>query len=117
VIGLDGVGYLIAVNHLSRGDQVLVTVLEDIFVAVALLTITVGLVLPGMIALAAGEVATAAERLGQGTITDLTVAMQALGRGDLDAAHVQGPARLRSLCTPTMSSVRWPPASTECKPS
>jgi diguanylate cyclase (GGDEF)-like protein len=89
VIALDGVGYLIAVSHLPNRDMALVTVLEDIFVAVALLTITVGLVVPGMIANAAHEVAAAAARLGRGTITDLATAMDALRRGDLDAAHVR----------------------------
>ena len=87
VIALDGVGYLIAVDHLSHRNTALETVLEDIFVAVALLTISVGLVLPGMIAHAAGEIADAAARLSRGMIAELTTAMDALGRGDLDAAR------------------------------
>ena len=54
-----------------------------------MLTITVGLVLPGMIAHAAEQVADAAGRLARGTVADLTRAMQALARGDLDAAHAR----------------------------
>ena len=60
--------------------------LEDIFVVVALLTITVGLILPGMIAHSAVEVSTAAEKLVKGTLADFTRAMQALAAGNLDAA-------------------------------
>jgi PAS domain S-box-containing protein len=67
----------------------LAAALEDIFVAVALLTISVGLVLPGMIAHAAEEVARAADHLATGTLADLLGAMQALGEGRLDAAHAR----------------------------
>jgi diguanylate cyclase (GGDEF)-like protein len=87
VISLDGVGYLLAVNHVDRGQTELVTVLADIFVAVAILTVGVGLVLPGVISHAAGQVAAAADRLARGTLTELTRALEALSRGDLDEAH------------------------------
>ena len=49
VLVLDGIAYLMAVNTVPAGHAELVVVLEDIFVVVALLTISVGLVLPGMI--------------------------------------------------------------------
>ncbi|MEA2319343.1 MAG: hypothetical protein QOD44_3532 [Solirubrobacteraceae bacterium] len=87
VMALDGAGYLLAVAHVADGQAELVTVLSDIFVAVALVTIAVGLVLPGMISHAAEQVAEAATRLATGTVTDLTRAMRALARGDLEAAH------------------------------
>ncbi|MFL5843576.1 MAG: amino acid permease [Solirubrobacteraceae bacterium] len=87
VMVLDGVGYLLAVQHVPDGNDVLVAILKDIFVAVAILTVTVGLVLPGMIAHAVQQVSAAADRLGGGTIAELTRAMRSLGRGDLDAAH------------------------------
>ena len=51
-----------------RSTSELVSVLEDIFVAVALLTISVGLVLPGMITYSATEVSKAAKRLTTGTL-------------------------------------------------
>jgi diguanylate cyclase (GGDEF)-like protein len=89
VIALDGVGYLIAIRHVDHGNQVLVAILQDIFVGVALLTINVGLVIPGIVSHAAGAVATAARRLAEGTLAELTGAMQALSRGDLDAAHAR----------------------------
>ena len=88
VLVLDGAGYLMAVSSLPPKEAPLITGLEDIFVAVAMLTITVGLVLPGMIAHAAGEVSGAAKRLVGGTVKDFTLAMEALGRGDLDQARV-----------------------------
>jgi diguanylate cyclase (GGDEF)-like protein len=86
VMTLDGIGYLVAVYNLSDGHPRLEVVLEDIFVAVAMLTVTVGLVLPGMIAHSTTQVAEAARRLTQGTVADLTRAMRALGSGDLDKA-------------------------------
>ena len=90
VLVLDGAGYLLAVSQLpSETNLALVTILEDIFVAVAMLTITVGLVLPGMIAHSAVAVSKAAKRLTEGTAADFTRAMLALGRGDLDAAYAR----------------------------
>ena len=87
VLVLDGIAYLMAVNTVPAGHAELVAVLEDIFVVVALLTISVGLVLPGMITYSAQEVSAAAKRLTWGTLRDFSLAMRALGRGDLDAAH------------------------------
>jgi len=93
VMVLDGAGYLLAVSHVTATDPQLITVLQDIFVAVAMLTITVGLVLPGMIAHGATEVAEAADRLVSGTLADLTRAMRALAEGDLEAARAGGENR------------------------
>ena len=87
VLVLDGIAYLMAVNTVPKGHAELIVVLEDIFVVVALLTISVGLVLPGMITYSAQEVSAAAKRLTWGTLRDFSLAMRALGRGDLDAAH------------------------------
>ncbi len=87
VLVLDGAGYLVAVDNVSRAAPALTSVLQDIFVAVAILTITVGLVLPGMIAHGATEVAEAADRLVKGTLAELTRAMRALAAGDLTAAR------------------------------
>ncbi len=88
VLVLDGAGYLLAVKSVAAGNLALLAVLEDIFVVVALLTINVGLVLPGMITHTATEVSDAAKRLTSGTLKEFSHAMAALGRGDLDAAHV-----------------------------
>lgn len=99
VLVLDGAGYLAAVGHVDKGQKVLVTALSDIFVGVALLTIAVGLVLPGIIARAARQVASAADHLALGTLADLTRAMEALSDGRLDAAHARAdlaPVRMHS---------------------
>jgi diguanylate cyclase (GGDEF)-like protein len=88
VLLLDGAGYLLAVGNVPRQHVGLVAALEDIFVAVALLSISVGLVLPGMITHSAAEIEEAARRLAAGTVSDFSRAMSALGRGDLDAAQV-----------------------------
>ncbi len=89
VLTLDGVGYVLAVTSVSDQQTPLIAALEDIFVAVAMLTITVGLVLPGTIAHAAVEVAKAADRLATGTLADFSRAMRSLADGDLAAAHAR----------------------------
>ena len=89
VLGLDAAGYLIAVGHVTREQTVLIAALEDIFVLVALLTISVGLILPGMIAHSAVEVSNAAEHLVSGTLADFSRAMRALAAGDLEAANAR----------------------------
>jgi len=89
VLLFDGIGYYIAVCNNSSGNPALIAVLEDIFVIVALLTITVGLILPGMVAHAAVEVRNAAGKLATGTLADLSKAMQALAAGNLDDAHAR----------------------------
>jgi diguanylate cyclase (GGDEF)-like protein len=99
VMLLDGTGYLLAVAHVGSADPRLVALLKDIFVAVAILTVAVGLVLPGMIAHAVSEVAAAARRLAHGTVADLTAAMGALSRGDLDGAHARADIELVTVRT------------------
>jgi diguanylate cyclase (GGDEF)-like protein/PAS domain S-box-containing protein len=89
VMLLDSAGYLIAVNSLDGVEPQLKSALADIFVAVALVTISVGLVLPGMIAEAAGQVAAAPRRLATGTLFDLTKAMESLAAGDLASARAR----------------------------
>ena len=89
VMLLDSVGYLIAVNSVTGLEPALKSALADIFVAVALVTISVGLVLPGTIAHVASQVAVAAKRLATGTLADLTRAMESLAAGDLDAARAR----------------------------
>ncbi|MDQ1641934.1 MAG: hypothetical protein QOJ90_1285 [Actinomycetota bacterium] len=86
VMSLDSVGYLIAVRFVNSADPGLIAALEDIFVAVSLITITVGLVLPGVIAHTAAEVASAADRLATGTLSEFTRAMENFASGDLDSA-------------------------------
>ena len=85
VLLLDGAGYFLAINSIPKAgaSPALVVALEDIFVTVAMLTISVGMILPGMIAQSAVEVSTAAKRLAAGTMLDFSLAMQALGKGDL----------------------------------
>jgi two-component sensor histidine kinase/HAMP domain-containing protein len=70
-------------------DAALIALLEDIFVVVALLTIGVGLILPGMIAHAAVEVSKAADLLVTGTLAEFTKAMRALAAGDLARARTR----------------------------
>ncbi len=89
VLAFDGAGYLLAVSSVSAQRVELITLLEDIFVVVALLTISVGLVLPGIISHTVGEVARAADRLATGTLADFSKAMQALATGNLDSAHAR----------------------------
>ncbi|MBE7186519.1 MAG: EAL domain-containing protein, partial [Methylobacterium mesophilicum] len=87
VLALDAGGYILAVDSLPSQDGQFMVLLADIFVAVALLTISVGIILPGIIAHSADEVAKAARRLAIGTVSDFARAMEALGAGQLEAAH------------------------------
>jgi len=87
VLILDGCGYLLAVHSVPAERSSLLALLADIFVCVAILTISVGLILPGMIAHSAVQVSEAAKRLTAGPLADFSRAMIALGRGDLSGAH------------------------------
>jgi signal transduction histidine kinase/ActR/RegA family two-component response regulator len=87
VLLLDGAGYYLAVSNIHQSASALLTALEDIFVVVAILTVAVGLVLPGMIAYSAHEVSSVAKRLADGTLKEFSNAMLALGQGNLAAAH------------------------------
>jgi two-component system, sensor histidine kinase len=87
VLALDGAGYILAVSQLPQHNQPLIVALEDIFVAVAILTITVGIVLPGIIAHAADEVSSAVRKLAGETVRGCSNAMDALGRGDFETTH------------------------------
>jgi len=89
VLVFDGAGYLLAVTSLPNQASPLVSVLEDIFVAVAILSISVGLVLPGIIAHAMVQVSEAATGMAKGAMASFSNALLALGRGDLDAAQAR----------------------------
>jgi diguanylate cyclase (GGDEF)-like protein len=88
VLGFDAVGYILAVDAIPSDQKPFVAALEDIFVVVALMTISVGIVLPGMIANSADQVSRAAKRLASTTLEDFASAMLALSEGNLEAAHV-----------------------------
>jgi diguanylate cyclase (GGDEF)-like protein len=87
VLALDAAGYMLAVNSLPSHQGEFAVALADIFVAVALLTITVGIVLPGVIAHSARVVSDAARKLAGGTVFEFARAMEALGAGRLEEAH------------------------------
>jgi diguanylate cyclase (GGDEF)-like protein len=89
VLAFDGAGYLLAVTSLPHQGSALVSILEDIFVAVAILSISVGLVLPGILAHAMVQVSEAATAMSRGAMANFSNALLALGRGDLDAAHAR----------------------------
>jgi len=89
VLAFDGAGYLLAVTSLPHQSSALVSILEDIFVAVAILSISVGLVLPGILAHAMVQVSAAATAMSKGAMANFSNALLALGRGDLDAAHAR----------------------------
>src|SRR5205814_3048784 len=89
VLAFDGAGYLLAVTSLPNQGSALVSILEDIFVVVAILSISVGLVLPGILAHAMVQVSMAATAMSKGAMANFSNALLALGRGDLDAAHAR----------------------------
>lgn len=99
VLLFDTVGYLIAIRTLGNENSVLIVMLEDIFVLVAILTLSIGLVIPGMICNAADEVNNAVKNLMKGTLHDITTAMRALGEGDLDNAKAEANIQLVNVRT------------------
>jgi diguanylate cyclase (GGDEF)-like protein len=86
VLVLDGAGYVLAVGSVPNEHKAMLAALEDIFVVVALLTVTVGLVMPGIIAHVATQVSNAAKQLTSETLHDFSRAMTALGKGELESA-------------------------------
>lgn len=72
VLAFDGMGYLIAIHDLPKIEAPPIAALQDIFVVVALFTIAVGLVLPGMIA----ESATRGLALTNASLQAGTIALQ-----------------------------------------
>lgn len=84
VLLFDAIGYLIAVHNIDSTHSQLMIVLQDIFVVVALMTLTVGLILPGMIIHVAGEINEAAKRIIKNNLTTLSFAMEKLGSGNLE---------------------------------
>jgi len=88
VLALYTAGYAVALARIPPGQNATIAMLNDIFVAVAMLALSVGIILPGMIAHSAEQVSEAAARLVAGTLTDFSKAMAALAEGNLDDAHV-----------------------------
>ncbi len=116
VLVLDGVGYLMAVNTRAGGHtRRSIAVLEDIFVAVALLTISVGLVLPGMITYSAtgGQRGRQAPDLGHAA--RLLAAPCARSAAATSTRRTPRSTSCRSSPTRATSSARWPRASTCCR--
>ncbi len=99
ILALDSVGYFLAIRSIEHGHPFWMAALEDIFVAVALLTISVGLVLPGMVSRAAEQVATATRQLAMGPLTDFSRAIQALGSGDLESAYTHMDVHPLPICS------------------
>jgi diguanylate cyclase (GGDEF)-like protein len=92
VLALDGTGYILAVSNIPPEHRALLAGLADIFVAVAMLSITVALILPGMVAHSVMQVSAAAKHLMEGTVADFSRAMTALGKGNLDGAYATADA-------------------------
>jgi signal transduction histidine kinase/CheY-like chemotaxis protein len=89
VLILDGAGYIVALSRFGHEDAARTAELTDIFVAVALLSLGVSVVLPGRIAYATEQVGDAARRLAFSTLRDFSAALDALGRGDLEDARMK----------------------------
>jgi diguanylate cyclase (GGDEF)-like protein len=87
VLVIDAAAYLTAVSDIGGDQAALATVLADVFVVVALLTLTLGLILPGVIGHATGQVSRTARDIAGTTLPALTTAMEALGRGELENAR------------------------------
>ncbi len=88
ILILDGCGYIFAVAHISDRNSALVVVLEDIFVVVALLTISVGIIVPSIVVETATEISNAAQKIAKDVVKEFSKALRALGKGDLEGAKL-----------------------------
>jgi signal transduction histidine kinase/HPt (histidine-containing phosphotransfer) domain-containing protein len=89
VLALDATGYMVAVSRLANQRSQVTVMLEDIFVAVAMLTIGVGIIVPGMIGHSVAQVNNATQHLVENTLSRFCAAIEALGHGRLDAPPSQ----------------------------
>ena len=97
VLALDTFGYGFFVHNVhAMVDRVIVL---DIFVTVALLTISVGLVLPGMIAHTALQVSQAAAQLREGPFTYIRDSIAALATGDFRVPVASAPVSMVAIHT------------------
>jgi diguanylate cyclase (GGDEF)-like protein/PAS domain S-box-containing protein len=108
VLLLDGAGYIVAVSQMQNGEGALVTFLSDIFVIVAMLTVSVGIVLPGMIAHTAELISAASSKLAHGVLKDFATAVMSLGKGNIEKSfemagivpiHIQRRDELGAMAT------------------
>jgi signal transduction histidine kinase/amino acid transporter len=93
VLVLDAVGYLVTVKLVGSGNDALMAVLKDIFVVIGLLTISVGLILPGMIAHSISQMEDDALDLAKGTLTQLTTAREAMAGDSVDGMRCPATSR------------------------
>jgi diguanylate cyclase (GGDEF)-like protein len=84
ILALNGAGFLIVHEVLASADHDLASLVGDIFTAIALLTVLVGLILPAMVVHALTQAAEAAEQLAHGAVAGLRDGIDALGRGELE---------------------------------
>lgn len=89
VLVLDAVGYLVAVHSIHRSQINIISILEDIFILVALLTLTLGLIIPGTVVHAAEEINEATKRIVHTNLKELSAAMKALGSGQINLVSVR----------------------------
>lgn len=88
ILILDGCGYIFAVSHISDRNSALVVALEDIFVVVALLTISVGIIVPSIVVETATEISNAAQKISKDVVKEFSNALRALGKGNLEGAKL-----------------------------
>ncbi len=87
-LGVQGVGLMVALAHISRTDRVSVTTLILVFVASAALNLAIAAVFLHRVLRVVDQVSAAAASLANGPLRGLAAALQALGRGELDTARM-----------------------------
>lgn len=86
LLAIATAGYWLASQNLPTDNAALADGLRSLFIAGVLVTVALGLMLPGRVARSADEVSDASLRLANGTLTQLRNALRALAAGKLDAA-------------------------------
>jgi signal transduction histidine kinase len=88
---VSAVGYLKAIHYIAKegSNPALVVFLTDNFVLVALMTISVGLLVPGITVNLLTKISDAATTLVRGPLRDFSDALISLGQGDLHRTNVE----------------------------
>ena len=87
ILLLNATAFHTAIEQVGPQKAVFINLYTEIFLVAAIITYSVAMIVPNILANSALQVAKSAKKLSKGTLADFSNAMIALGKGDLDAAH------------------------------
>lgn len=94
IVGLNSTGYLLLLLKFPQTTGETIVILQDIFITVILLTLTLGLWITDSVAHVAVEISKASNHLAKVTMPELVIGMKALGSGILDKINFNPPKKI-----------------------